>query len=399
MLQISMRIDDPFYVKELIQEISDRVVGLHCRVVNGNICSYDGDIQLFELPTHISLLDEANMYVYKNFSVPNDIALGSIAYKNDIITLNINHSCADGCFLTQLVSSLGKSGEHFHEKIPKTIYNVFGEQISKCTFLMKRSTHDPDILRFHPREAPHIVQNDNSGKMCFEIDFKNMSSYCPQKNGLVSNTEHVWAALILSASAYNEKITSGGISTIYNMRKHLSLHSFDWNLCNFVASITSYPDIIDPHETLNVITQRMRLSLETSIDQGRMFSQANLLRSIMEGKNLSQESPLLGEAVEMSSIGIFRGNQPISDIRFSLESKAKGVKNIITVLTYSVQTHEKQYFACQFCYDPSKISKSDAQLIVEYMQRALKVVTLDMEFGAALEALNDKSGTLNEYQP
>jgi len=380
---ISVSIDDPNQIDSTVSSVIQKVVGFYLKIHENSLVHVESDPIIHQVPEEIQSLDEANVWLKNELFPDFSQRLASIAKRRDMISLCVAHNCADGVFMSQLFAALGDHNSKFCNPFPTSVYEVFAEKLENHEECISPSTHDPNVTRFISKTMNAC---DSSSEISFMIPLTDLQSFNFEKNGLVKNTEHIWAALILAASLFNENLELKGISTAINMRRMLETKN-DWNIGNCVASLVPYPSNVNETNTLIEITDSMRQNFESQISNGTVFGHATLLKKLFSGGDLNLSAPPPGLSIEMSSIGIFKNSGIFNDVRFLVTSKNFKIKGATSFISYTVLTDKHKEFHGQFFYDSERLTPIEANQIVKYIQIALTKVPLETRFIDALQII------------
>ncbi|KAH0792958.1 hypothetical protein GPJ56_003128 [Histomonas meleagridis] len=383
-LQLAMRINPPQRIPEVIEKLSQFVLGFHLSTNETNFFYQKKKVEPVTIPNFNELSDAAK-YMYENHSPNFTKSLVTVGVNSDTVVLNSAHLCADGVYLinvTDAISHIDREIPPFPH-LPSNITNNFWEQIhSKSTEQCEYLFTDPEICRVQTKQ--NITQCNPLYAQHVKIripiqELKIYNKYTKQVKGL---TEILWTSYILAVSAINDRIDKTGIATCIDMRKFLSQNLRGWNVCNHYSNITPSFKGFNEKMTLKEVGEKMRNDFNLKIQKGHHFS---FLNSLTPPEN----KVIPGIGLELSNIGRFKIAGIVDDVFMKSSVKDANCDPLISHSSFSVDGNGKNVLNGMFRFKSSKIEEKTVNIVAKSVEFVLRNVPLETSVRKAMDMIQE----------
>ena len=385
MVQIALRIKEPKRIPEIIDRLTDLVLGFHLSTNETNYFYKKRKVDPIFIP-NFDDLEEAGRYMFQNHSPNFNECMGTLGANSDSIVINLSHACADGVYLLNLCDMVA----HFDKQIPEYPKFPISASESFAAQIHSKSTEQcPDL--FTNKNAIRIKTNPNippektspfAKYVRIDIPLHEMAMYDAQTKKLKNLTENLWTSYILSASALNNNIDETGVVTCINMRQFLKPEQINWGMCNHYSSVTPFCEITE-NDTVAELGRRMRNDYNMKLKKGHQFS---FLESLEENEDITK---LPGFLIELSSIGKFKCEGLVEDVFVKYSTSDKACDPMISHHCFSIVSPQKSVFNGMFCYKSSMIDERTAYSLGKGVEFALRNITKDMKIGKAVDLVKE----------
>ena len=390
MVQLAMRIKEPKRIPEIIERLSEIILGFHLTTNDTTFFYKKKEVRPIMIP-NFDDLEQSARFMYENHSPDFSETLATVGTNFDTIVLNCGHLCADGVYLINVADEISNIDNRKVESFPKLPANIaenFDKQIhsknvEQCPYIFT----DPDLIRVQVKQN---IKPENVSKYAkhvrISIPIPELKIYDKETKKVNGLTEFLWSTFILSTAAYNNKIDKTGIATCIDMRKYLNKDQVNWNVCNHYSNI-SPATFIDEKMSVKELGRNMRLDFNDKINKGHHYSFLNSLIP-PDGK------PIPGIGLELSNIGRFKIGGPIEDIFVKSCVMDKSCDPLISHSSFSVSSPSSNILNGMFRYPSSKVDDKTATIIAKSVEYALKYLPLDTTVGSALDFIQKYQKTI-----
>lgn len=374
--------DDLSIIKK---KIIERTIGLRLKVENDIIYKVNDDIVEYNLPNHLNNFHDSFNYINKYYPLNTKNRLANIINNDEYLMLNISHSVCDGLFASRLVHSVSKDddNEDFSnvDLNPVTVENFFKKDIKRYNKNYELPLTDKNLVRFFSREK----SDDSRFKVAeITIPLNTMFNYNKSNQRLSKNTESLYSAIGVTASAMTGCMDRVGIATAYDMRRLLKPSDNTFSVCNFASSITVHTDV-SPNDTVYDVARKMRASLNDLKEKNEHF---DFMNSFNEATD-SDFKFAPGSFFELSSMGQFDLGHRIKDFSFLLGNDGGAASNDITFLCYSVKSAMRNDFVGFLSYSNMQMSDSEAHTFNKGITYCLKNLNPNMKYRDAVQLVKN----------
>ena len=376
-IQLAFRLATKKDVDEVAKLLQEKAIGCRCGSDGKRIWPLKDHVPIQTIP-NFEKMDEASVYVSVNRKPRPEDGLAVVCVNDDTVVLNTNHMCADGGqFLELNKIILGKStlpDRHLETPIPvehaflDDVLSTFGPPGTESTEIKqdksKYKRPDPEMLVSHFR---------------FVTDFKSFKCFDKKLNKPVNLTDHLWASLVLSASAHNNEIDKFGAITCVNLRPLVKDLSLD-NATTF-AQITQSVPMQDWNETIQSVCKRFRQKFNDSKE--------DLFRNIKFGNNDINANYNDNFGLELSNIGTLEAKGPIKDAYIGLTEQERGCCSQVCLLTYTVEKEDRTDWVGQFRYPITRMTPHEASKFSGSIKYFMQNIPLSSTIKEAVTALRE----------
>ena len=384
--QLLIELEDNKRVPEFVHKLNKYIVGFHLKINGDNITLHNNPQPVYDIPKDIRNYRDITNWLFYNHTPPLNQAFGSIAVRDNLICVNINHLCSDGVNLKNLAESLPLPEMDVKHVIPASTFTIFKDEIDHVIQSGIKSyylSEDPLISRVIPKRKASCSLK-NSG-----VNFKtaHVSELVCNHNGKIRGlTETLWSAIVLSGAVYNNnKLSPCGTATPVNIRPLLKGNIGKFESCNCAGSITTTAEII-LDETVGDLGRRMRDDFTRKYNNGEVFGfQAAIKRAVVQGKPYP-EPP--GVGLELSNVGPVKISRPITNVFMSIYFPA-GPSAESSFLTYSTVSDipECNRITSSLSFSDYTLHLKDASLLNKSVMYAITHIRPETKIRDALDEL------------
>ncbi|OHS94532.1 hypothetical protein TRFO_39301 [Tritrichomonas foetus] len=374
-LQFGLEFDTSSAVDQALEYFSKSVIGLRTRWTETAIESGMNEIQIHKLPRHFDLLQDAAKYTFQHFTPNFSDAVGSIAYNDRQVVLNVAHLASDGGYFRFLIENFGK--------IPKNLppfkvenEDAFKDLIDKSPTDVKGNLIDENLTRVFSHDEKninHLEYDQYLTKYWKPSDFK--FDYNPKTRAPQKLTEKTYLANFFAACAQERHLmNSFGMNTVVDLRKWLSV-PVNFDHLSMIAFISPYIKNVTPDMNLSQFAQIMRKSLNDKLARHEQFG---IFHSPQNGKIIP------GNYFEISNIGPIKIKKPITNLWISMEMKAYE-RYTIANMGFSVDDGQQNNLVTRFRWNPHTLSPDEARRMEAVVNHVIGNVSFDRTIGDVYE--------------
>ena len=380
-IQFALSISDKSFMPKLLNKIDKTVAALHYGTDGKQIFRTHGSTPIYKLPDNVTDLGQLNEIMYQKYTRPLDHALASIGTNKDTIVLNINHLAADGGYLHNLFEFL-KTDEDINY-IPSIIptEKVFEKEINEYNgSLPLFPVADPSLTRAIPQDQLNYHTAYGMFTNNISIDAKTLMT--SKINGKIKNlTEYYWASVILSVSAFNNKLKNTGIPTCINLRQYLN--KSDFNIGNCFSHV-----IVSTHVTKDDDVKTLMDNLRQDFNNKyKLRTPIGELKSLKQG-SLFQAS-VKGLVPDISLNGTFKMEKPFKDMRIDLGTIDGSNASILCFIGYSIVNGNQNTLFGKLRHPSGDISDNEAKTLLSSFHYGLQNISPIMKIGEVFDMLRD----------
>ena len=385
--QLVIELENEKRVLEFINKLQKYVIGFHLKADDNNLILHHDKQPVHELPKGMTDHQQITDWIYHNHTLSTSQTLASIAARDNLIAVNINHICVDGRILKALTETLPLPEEVVTHSVPPSQYSLFKDDIERINDLgnkMYFPNEDPRISRLIPKQKPDNILK-NTG---FDMKKMPLSKLACNKNGKIKGlTEALWTAGVLTIAAYNETLEPCGASTSIDLRHYIGGNYGQFEIGSCVGSVSACTDMI-PEETVGDLGEQMRKDFQRQFGNHEAFAFQASAHRVLVQKNPYPSIP--GVGFELSNIGPVKLQRPIKNILMSSMSP-EGQLNMFSCASFSTVSEipECNQITTGLFFSNQTLSLKEASLINDSIQFSLSHIKPEMKI---IDALTEVKG-------
>ena len=383
MIQLGVRVSDPKFVPQLVEEASKMSVGLHVCRVGDEVWRTHDPVVIRRLPRWIRSVEDACEWTAVQ-GLPSRERCSNLAVGDDIVVLNSNHMAADGGFFKQVLTRY----QECLAGIPAKRYPQFLEptdaHYAKELAATKAVPYDQGsctVVRC--KDKVGVPDKAPTHAWMFRLPTRKLRCFDPQKGRVSGLTEAIWTSLILSASAFNGEIGTMKCGTCCDLR---GSHEYRPELaCDF--TIVAPEAHCSPSETVAEMGRKMRESLTQLLNSEHRF--AFLRPDLYKWPRVES-----GCGLEISHLGPLTFKRPIVDACMNILMENKETEDCVSLLSFCKVNEEMDVFQGRLRCPPTRLNPCEARVLGKTIEYGLRTISPEMTIKDAFEALVSYKKTL-----
>lgn len=381
--QLVIELEDSQYVPEYVDKLLKCVLGFRLSTDGSSIFLNKGVKEIYRIPESISSNQKIAEYLFLNHTPSPDKCLASIGTNRNKICLSVNHLCADGAFMKELVENLPLPNQiEVPNMIPKSCYQTFSEEIKKYK---PDCGEEPILSRLIPKKKP-----DCSAKIVRTAFYKSKVNElsCYSKGKVTRLTDMLWATSSLAIAAMNGNISTVGALTVLNMRPYVKQPFNPFSICNHYSIVITSSNVrLDQH--VSDLARNMREDFTRKKMNGEQFAYLASLNQPQSQENELIPSPP-GLVMELSNAGAIRVKRPIKDI-FIATAMPSCQMGGSSLLSYSTMCDnpENDIINTGFLFSDQDLNSFEAERFAASIDYGLKHVRMNDKICDAIKILSD----------
>ena len=395
MVQVVFRLAEPKYVPILVDDFISKIDGFYIKSDNKDLILHKNRPPVHKIPAQIESVYDASEWMFKHHTPPVSESLGSIAAKDDMVILSLNHLCCDGKYISRIISHIGKKEEVQH-RLPTTVFELFSEKLKYYNKDDPQAYCDPNVTRLFAKHPELTDPNDGiSRKIFFNIPIKELKNFDHGNNKMKALSEDIWMSLILAIGAYNGKLDKIGCATTVDLRQFLPKGKDNWSLSNTFSNVPVYGRC-NYDLPIREIEKDLRESLRQKEKNEDYLAH---LKASLEGKRYP---PLPGMGAETSNVGMNVIKWPIIDMFGTLNVQGNGAPGHISLINSSLKSLDRNGYVnenklqCQLLYRRNELCDMEANKLEKSINYILKNISRNELLGSALEKIQKYQQSIHE---
>jgi len=388
MVQLGIKVNDPKLVPEFVEKLKSSVVGLHVSTTPTHFLRQTRDPPTVSLPENLSIQDCCK-FIYENHSPNFSERLASIGANRDTIVLNCGHICADGRYLIGILQRLlDPKFKPAESSFPADVEQIFEKELKTYDQPIEHFFVDPTLTRVLPRR-PVTKTYLHCPYVFLSSPVQEFQCYDARTGRVHGLTEALWTCSVLSANAFNNRISQSGVASCIDMREFTPSAKADWSLCNYYSNINVSAGL-SADQSIRELGSAMRRDFKAKLENG--FHYAFF-------KSLTNEAPgraLPGIGLELSNMGPVKVREPIVDayIRSSISDQTG--EPFLSFSTFSVVNSKSNIWRANVRYRSALIDRRDAEAVAQGALFAMKQLPDTTSVGEAVREIQKFQARFSE---
>lgn len=384
-IQLAMRCKKESYIERVLHNLKKMAVGTRLRIENGHLIIENREIPVYRLPNSIRTPYEATNYVALNHVSNPSISLATISANDSIVAINSHHLCFDGGIALEIFNGLR---DNIDVKLPQkveNIFDVFSIEIEKAKHWSMIDAINPELTRVRPRDKIGLFQKNSRSITTTFSDTKNLKCYNEKTEKVHMLTDALYAQIILASSAFEGAFKAAGVKTMINMRPFIKDDKNPWENGVSLSKITVNANDATFDTTVGNLMNMFRNDFNKSLKEGKHFG---YLKKYHE-KPPKNKKIIPGTFFVLSNVGQFKLGGPFDDVHLRTSGGASDYFPSISFLHFAKIGENKNQAFSSFSYQPSKMTKREADLLLNSVHYGLENVSLNITMAEAIDKIKD----------
>jgi len=387
-VQLALDVENPRKVAEISMRLVESIIGFHLRVEGDYLISKKNIVKIDAMPNQIAHVDEASEWAADSLPLDFEKSLARIACNDRFIAVSINHLCADGGYLNNIVKHIQNPKQESYGNMPLPLEDFYSKRIDKAPDTAEIVDNDPTLTRLKSRGDPKSQSQATKHKLsrvpasslkCFKGDGK-----------LTGLTESLWLALAMSSMAYNEEISHVGSSTCLNLRPVLGHKGSQLDVCNHYSAITAFSKVHDK-STVEEIGRELRRDFQDKYMNEGAFSYLKAIQNLKTIKNFP------GVGNELTNVGPILIRSPIQNASMSISINSENCQSVLSLMSYSVISERLNEVITRLRYGEKKVNNIEADLVMKSIKWSMSHIPKEAYFIDAVHALMDYQSNIKKH--
>ncbi|OHT09177.1 hypothetical protein TRFO_22108 [Tritrichomonas foetus] len=379
LIQLSVEVTKPSEIPSMIERLIKYAVPLHVSL-DGDQLQYKEKVNVLQMPKDVSNIGDSCNWILKNMQ-PSKVASATLGYNDRFILVSSQHLCCDGGYFKYMINLIQDNLEG--EKVPWNFLQIPGDEylrehlkkMDQAIIYNRRS--DTTVLK--SRESDFERENDQLVRVS-TLTFDAKKTHCYLNGRLNNLTDSLWSTFLLSIAAYNRELPNKfGIASCIDLRDRFPEKNREIlsGITNFI-SILSHSCETNKDDTILSIGQKLRKSLNDRIKNG------DLPAYYLYNQDSTKAE---GSTSEISNMGPIFIKDPIKDVFMQISYKDPIQSAVLSLLTWSVVSIERNELAFRLRYQPSWLHDYEADAVVNGIKFALEELPSNTPVGDAFKEI------------
>lgn len=408
---LTLKFDDKTVVKDTVDKLRDEIIGLNLRLEGDFLVKRKKEeIQVHQLPPSsrfqsiYKMTEWASREYLPNFSKE----MGTIAYNDDTVILNLNHAICDGKYIVGVAEHIGDSEKKRLETVfPVTVDEEFTEEIKE------RLSKPPKFFRNDVNNTIFSgfgMKKQSTEKLIDDFfDTKTFSNYDRDRKLCRNLTAAIVTGYSLSAMALqgDNELTHIGGSMACDMRNELRNKKIN-GIKNIIHNNNSpsgkkcqtNPITLNHTNIFTVVPITAKISPDTKINECYNRLNSCLKNHFSSNKEdlfdyrstMGQENPQNtdnGIMICFSNLGPIRVKKPVKDLYLYNSCINTAFSFAIPLLTYAIidDRNDRNEFHSQVRYEGNGLTEKQARKLSKSLKHYLQTCNTNSTLDDALKEL------------
>jgi hypothetical protein len=384
-VQFGVQLATSRYADQFIDFLDNSVPCCHLRSDGLTLTQEPAPLPISKLPPALRTARDAAIWAGDSFLPTYSQRLASIAARDNLVVLAVNHAFADGVSLLNLADAFSRGVPRVVETgsqgLPVPLEVHLKDELAAP---LDVSSHLSDVARHSclpwSDSVPALPEDVRCAYQCAELPPTAFQCFDSKRNRLVGFSDAAWRSAILACAALNPSQTGFGTSTCLNMRPFLKENV---QVGNIFVPVWVVADGISNETRIEELDRRLRRDFAAKMQQKKYI---NSFKACLNG---IEAPPHRASYVDVSNVGVFELRHPVLDVWAQQTVKSRAGEGIISALTYGVSSREFYKIIVRMQTSPTVVNERDASRWFAALLHGLQHIRPSGTVGDAVRELRD----------